>query len=90
MIDFEIPSDLAAQRDEIRAFVAETDRPAFSNDPRPTRGPNRSCAPNWWPWPARPGLLTFRPTALRSGSPHWVKAVLTRRRAGRRCSVRWR
>ena len=40
MIDFEIPAELAAQRDEIRAFVAEKVVP-YERDPRLTRhGPN--------------------------------------------------
>ncbi len=40
MIDFEIPAELAARRDEIRAFVTEQIVP-FERDPRLTRhGPN--------------------------------------------------
>ena len=40
MIDFEIPGDLAALRDEIRAFVVDKIVP-FERDPRVTRhGPN--------------------------------------------------
>ncbi|MEI6699125.1 MAG: acyl-CoA dehydrogenase, partial [Mycobacteriaceae bacterium] len=40
MIDFEIPADVAARRDQIRAFVTEKIVP-FERDPRLTRhGPN--------------------------------------------------
>ena len=40
MIDFDIPADLAALRDEIRAFVAEQIVP-YETDPRLTRhGPD--------------------------------------------------
>jgi hypothetical protein len=55
MIDFAIPGETAALRDEIRAFVTEEVVP-FETDPRLTRhGQSRICAPSWWNWRARPG-----------------------------------
>ena len=56
VIDFEIPGETAALRDEIRAFVTEQIVPY---ETRPSASPGtartRSCAPNWSNWPATPG-----------------------------------
>ncbi len=60
MIDFEIPADLAAQRDEIRAFVAEKIVP-FEKDPRLTRhGPNEELRNELVALAREAGLLTFQ------------------------------
>ena len=60
MIDFEIPADLAAQRDEIRAFVAEKIVP-FEKDPRLTRhGPNEELRTELVALAREAGLLTFQ------------------------------
>ena len=60
MIDFEIPSDLAAQRDEIRAFVADKIVP-YERDPRITRhGPNEELRTELVELARKAGLLTFQ------------------------------
>ena len=60
MIDFEIPDDLAALRDEIRAFVVETIVP-FERDPRLTRhGPNEELRSDLVGLARDAGLLTFQ------------------------------
>jgi acyl-CoA dehydrogenase len=60
MIDFEIPSDLAALRDEIRAFVVEAIVP-FERDPRVTRhGPNEELRSELVGLARDAGLLTFQ------------------------------
>ena len=76
MIDFEIPADLAALRDEIRAFVVEKIVP-YEHDPRLTRhGPDED--PRTELGLARDaGLLTFQ-APRRSGGreSHREQAVL--------------
>jgi len=60
MIDFAIPDDLAALRDEIRAFVVETIVP-FERDPRLTRhGPNEELRSDLVGLARDAGLLTFQ------------------------------
>ncbi|SBS74412.1 Acyl-CoA dehydrogenase [uncultured Mycobacterium sp.] len=60
MIDFEIPSDLAAQRDEIRAFVVDKIVP-YERDPRVTRhGPNEELRTELVGLARDAGLLTFQ------------------------------
>lgn len=60
MIDFEIPADVAARRDEIRAFVADTIVP-FERDPRLTRhGPNEELRTEMVELARAAGLLTFQ------------------------------
>jgi acyl-CoA dehydrogenase len=60
MIDFEIPSDLAAQRDEIRAFVVDKIVP-YERDPRITRhGPNEELRTELVELAREAGLLTFQ------------------------------
>jgi acyl-CoA dehydrogenase len=60
MIDFEIPADLAARRDEIRAFVAEEIVP-FERDPRLTRhGPNEEMRTEMVELARKAGLLTVQ------------------------------
>jgi len=60
MIDFEIPADLAALRDEIRGFVAEKIVP-FERDPRLTRhGPNEELRTELVGLARDAGLLTFQ------------------------------
>lgn len=78
MIDFEIPSDLAAQRDEIRAFVAEQIVP-FERDPRLTRhGPNEELRTELVELARKAGLLTFQaPRRFGGREPsHCEQAVL--------------
>jgi acyl-CoA dehydrogenase len=60
MIDFEIPSDLAAQRDEIRAFVVDKIVP-YERDPRVTRhGPTEELRTELVGLARDAGLLTFQ------------------------------
>lgn len=60
MIDFEIPAELAAQRDEIRAFVTEQIVP-YERDPRITRhGPNEELRTKLVGLARAAGLLTFQ------------------------------
>ncbi|BBY64258.1 acyl-CoA dehydrogenase family protein [Mycolicibacterium helvum] len=60
MIDFEIPSDLAAQRDEIRAFVVDKIIP-YERDPRVTRhGPDEELRTELVGLARDAGLLTFQ------------------------------
>ena len=60
MIDFEIPAELARQRDEIRAFVTEKILP-FERDPRITRhGPNEELRTELVDLAREAGLLTFQ------------------------------
>ncbi|MBI3691265.1 MAG: acyl-CoA dehydrogenase, partial [Mycolicibacterium aromaticivorans] len=60
MIDFEIPDDLAALRDEIRAFVVEKIVP-YERDPRVTRhGPNEDLRTELVGLARDAGLLTFQ------------------------------
>ena len=60
MIDFEIPADVAARGDEIRAFVAE-EIVAFERDPRLTRhGPNEELRTEMVELARGAGLLTFQ------------------------------
>ncbi len=60
MIDFEIPADVAARRDEIRAFVTDT-IVAFERDPRLTRhGPNEELRTEMVELARSAGLLTFQ------------------------------
>jgi len=78
MIDFEIPSDLAALRDEIRAFVVEAIVP-FERDPRVTRhGPNEELRSELVGLARDAGLLTFQaPRRFGGREPsHREQAVL--------------
>jgi acyl-CoA dehydrogenase len=60
MIDFEIPADVAARRDQIRAFVTEKIVP-FERDPRLTRhGPNEDLRTEMVELAREAGLLTFQ------------------------------
>jgi acyl-CoA dehydrogenase len=60
MIDFEIPSDTAALRDEIRAFVVDKIVP-YERDPRITRhGPNEELRTELVGMARDAGLLTFQ------------------------------
>jgi len=60
MIDFEIPADVAARRDQIRAFVTEKIVP-FERDPRLTRhGPNEELRTEMVELARDAGLLTFQ------------------------------
>jgi acyl-CoA dehydrogenase len=60
MIDFEIPADLAALRDEIRAFVVDKIVP-YERDPRVTRhGPNEELRTELVGLAREAGLLTFQ------------------------------
>ncbi|BBZ78246.1 putative acyl-CoA dehydrogenase [Mycolicibacterium anyangense] len=60
MIDFEIPDDLAALRDEIRSFVVDKIVP-FERDPRLTRhGPNEELRSELVELAREAGLLTFQ------------------------------
>ncbi|AKK29864.1 acyl-CoA dehydrogenase family protein [Mycobacterium sp. EPa45] len=60
MIDFEIPSDTAALRDEIRAFVVDKIIP-YERDPRITRhGPNEELRTELVGLARDAGLLTFQ------------------------------
>jgi acyl-CoA dehydrogenase len=60
MIDFEIPGDLAALRDEIRAFVVDKIVP-YERDPRITRhGPNEELRTELVGLARDAGLLTFQ------------------------------
>ncbi|NTY59795.1 acyl-CoA dehydrogenase family protein [Mycolicibacterium sphagni] len=78
MIDFEIPSDLAAQRDEIRAFVVDKIVP-YERDPRVTRhGPNEELRTELVGLARDAGLLTFQaPRRFGGREPsHREQAVL--------------
>lgn len=78
MIDFEIPDDLAALRDEIRAFVVDKIVP-YETDPRVTRhGPNEDLRTELVGLAREAGLLTFQaPRALGGREPsHVEQAVL--------------
>lgn len=60
MIDFEIPAELVAQRDEIRSFVADQIVP-FEKDPRVTRhGPTEELRIELVELARKAGLLTFQ------------------------------
>ena len=60
MIDFEIPSETAALRDQIRAFVSEQIVP-YETDPRITRhGPNEELRTELVELARKAGLLTFQ------------------------------
>jgi len=60
MIDFEIPADVAARRDQIRAFVTDKIVP-FERDPRLTRhGPNEDLRTELVELAREAGLLTFQ------------------------------
>lgn len=78
MIDFEIPDDLAALRDEIRAFVVEKIVP-YERDPRVTRhGPNEDLRTELVGLARDAGLLTFQaPHRFGGREPsHCEQAVL--------------
>lgn len=78
MIDFEIPADTAALRDEIRAFVAEQIVP-YEKDSRLTRhGPNEEMRTEMVELARKAGLLTFQsPTRFGGREPsHLDQAVL--------------
>ena len=78
MIDFDIPADLAAQRDEVRAFVAEQVVP-YERDPRITRhGPNDELRAELVELARKAGLLTFQaPRRFGGREPsHREQAVL--------------
>jgi len=60
MIDFAIPADVAARRDQIRAFVTDKIVP-FERDPRLTRhGPNEDLRTELVELAREAGLLTFQ------------------------------
>ena len=68
MIDFEIPDDLAALRDEIRAFVVDKIVP-YERDPRLTRhGPDEDLRTELVGLARDAGLLTFQ-APRRFGGP---------------------
>ncbi|WP_445167539.1 acyl-CoA dehydrogenase family protein [Mycolicibacterium sp. Dal123E01] len=78
MIDFEIPDDLAALRDEIRAFVVDKIVP-YERDPRVTRhGPNEELRTELVGLARDAGLLTFQaPNRYGGREPsHREQAVL--------------
>jgi acyl-CoA dehydrogenase len=78
MIDFEIPAELAARRDEIRAFVADEIVP-FERDPRLTRhGPNEEMRTEMIELARKAGLLTVQaPRRFGGWEPsHREQAVL--------------
>ena len=78
MIDFDIPADLAALRDEIRAFVAEQIVP-YEADPRLTRhGPDDGLRAELVELARAAGLLTFQaPKRFGGREPsHREQAVL--------------
>ena len=78
MIDFEIPDDLAALRDEIRAFVVDKIVP-YERDPRLTRhGPNEELRTELVGLARDAGLLTFQaPNRFGGREPsHREQAVL--------------
>ena len=78
MIDFEIPADLAARRDEVRAFVAEQIVP-YERDPRLTRhGPNEEMRTEMVELARKAGLLTVQaPRRFGGWEPtHREQAVL--------------
>ncbi|HTY28097.1 MAG TPA: acyl-CoA dehydrogenase, partial [Mycobacterium sp.] len=78
MIDFEIPDDLAALRDEIRAFVVDKIVP-FERDPRVTRhGPDEELRSELVGLARDAGLLTFQAPARFGGREpsHREQAVL--------------
>jgi acyl-CoA dehydrogenase len=78
VIDFEIPSETAALRDEIRSFVAEQIVP-FETDPRVTRhGPDDELRAELVELARKAGLLTFQaPRRLGGREPsHVEQAVL--------------
>ncbi len=78
MIDFDIPAELAAQRDEIRAFVAEQVVP-YETDARLTRhGPNDELRAELVGLADKAGLLTFQaPKRFGGREPsHREQAVL--------------
>lgn len=91
MIDFEIPADVAARRDEIRAFVADTIVP-FERDPRLTRhGPNEELRTEMVELARAAGLLTFQAQRRFGGwEPYTaIRQSCSRQPAGRRWG-RWR
>lgn len=78
MIDFEIPDELAALRDEIRQFVVEKIVP-YERDPRVTRhGPNEELRTELVGVARQAGLLTFQaPRRFGGREPsHREQAVL--------------
>ena len=78
MIDFEIPGETAALRDEIRAFVAEKIVP-YEKRPRLTRhGPNEELRTELVELARDAGLLTFQaPRRFGGREPsHIEQAVL--------------
>lgn len=78
MIDFEIPADLAALRDEVRAFVVDKIVP-YERDPRVTRhGPNEELRTELVGLAREAGLLTFQaPRKFGGREPsHREQAVL--------------
>jgi acyl-CoA dehydrogenase len=78
MIDFEIPAETAALRDEIRAFVTEKIIP-FEKDPRLTRhGPDEEMRTEMVELARAAGLLTFQaPNRFGGREPsHLDQAVL--------------
>ncbi|MFC7501251.1 acyl-CoA dehydrogenase, partial [Nocardioides sp. GCM10030258] len=77
MIDFEIPADLAARRDEVLAFVTEKVVP-FEKDPRVTpHGPTESLRNELVALAREAGLLTFQaPRDGRAAPTHIEQAIL--------------
>jgi acyl-CoA dehydrogenase len=77
MIDFEIPADLAARREEVLAFVTEKVVP-FEKDPRVTpHGPTESLRNELVALAREAGLLTFQaPRDGRAAPTHIEQAIL--------------
>ncbi|OBF12515.1 acyl-CoA dehydrogenase family protein [Mycobacterium sp. ACS4331] len=78
MIDFEIPAETAALRDQIRAFVTDKIVP-YESDPRLTRhGPNEEMRAEMVELAREAGLLTFQAPARFGGREpsHVEQAVL--------------
>jgi len=77
MIDFEIPADLAARRDEVLAFVAEQVVP-YETDPRVTpHGPTEELRDELVALARKAGLLTFQAPQDGGTAPtHLEQAIL--------------
>ena len=91
MIDFGISDDLVAQRDEIRAFVADQIVP-FERDPRLTRhGPNEDLRTELVELARTAGLLTFQaPRRFGGREPSHCEQAVLYEAAGWSTLGRWR
>lgn len=83
MIDFEIPAELAAQRDEIRSFVADVVVP-YEKDERLTQhGPTDDLRRELVAHARKAGLLTFQAPAVVGGrQPNHVGTAILFEAAG--------